>query len=428
MAGFDNASALRTALAEAARRGRSVALGPGIYDVSASRLLREGSINRPSGVALEGSGQTRTTLRVTGVVATNPLFSVGGASNVITREMRLVGNGRTSETAPYAGGVMYAVLAEDSVADMMTIAFEDCLIEGFASATWFHVLNLSRRFVIRDIASRGCVWRSTAGGAPGAGAIGVPGHFIYAHAASGPIERIVVDDVLMDAAHCKGAIALVGGIRGASIRIAILKDPGLALATGSAGLDGSGAYGVLIYQKPGMRPRSISVAIGRLANPVSVGVYAAGGDQIAVRISEAFGQRDTRDQTLPKAVVALKGCRQATVQIDRVRDCARVVALSLESGIAAEIALDLRDIISRKGARDVLIGATGSTWAGGVTIRGSRRGPAAIGVGLSAPASVALTDIDIASFRNTGAEVPLEIDPQLRRRSRRLALGADAAG
>src|SRR5205085_8379965 len=146
-------------------------------------------------------------------------------------------------------------------------------------------------------------WRSMPGTAPGAGLITVPGHFLYYFAVAGAIEEVVVDDLVMDAEHIKGGIAVFGHVGGGSIRVAELRNAGLGIAGAPSPPEGPGAYAIMLYQKPSGAPHDLAIAIGRLDNAYSVGLYSVGAHDLDIYIGHASGQRDVRDGTLLKGVI-----------------------------------------------------------------------------------------------------------------------------
>lgn len=421
--------AMRRALDAIAERGGTVRLGPGNYLFDAAHLLAGGAIKLPSHVFIEGQGSSRTTLRVTGRSVINHLFKADGSSGIVIRRVRLQGNGVKDEQAPYAGGLMSAILGADATRDMTDIGLENCVVEGFASAAWVNVQNLSPSRSVRNIFSRGCRWVSTPGGQPAPGDIRIPGHFIYVNGASGEISGVEVNDPQMDAEHLKGAVALVGDVRTATVKIARLVAPGAALWQ-DGGQDGGGCYGILLYQNARAAPQDIEISIGELPDVRSTGIYSVGARVVRVRVGRASGQRDARDATLFKGVVAIMGGRDIDIAIDHVIDCERVVMISLDGGqrqlgeIDANIRVMLPDLISRPGARDVVIDTGGANWAGGVSVSGSRRGDAFVGVDLRASAGAGLQDIDVTGFRNVGARMAVSKPEWRGGRSRRLMLEA----
>lgn len=416
--GLDNGNALRRALNAAAASGATVLLGPGTYEFSSAKLLQEGAIKRPSGVDLQGSGPDRTVVQITGRSVINQLFDAGGASNILTRGIRFVGNGLGDDQAPYAGALMAAILQSNAKTGMTGIFFETCVIDNFASAAWLLFENQSSRYAIQQVGSRGCDWISRARTAPSPGAITVPGHFIYFYGYRGPIENVVVDDGTMDAMHLKGGVGIIGDVDGGIIHIRRLLNAGRGLAHLPANRDGPGAYAVLLYRKPSSAPRNLNVVIEWLENAFSVGIYSAGARASRFHIGHAFGQRDTRDATLLKGVLVLLGGHDIQARIDHVEDSSRVVMISVDTGnnLAGDaddmnVHVHLANVSSRRGARDITIDAVGPGLVGGVRITGVRSGPAAVGVHLRTGPGVVLQNIDLSGLVSAGAQEPTLIGP-----------------
>lgn len=415
--GFDNWDAFDRALTDiAARGGGDLQLEPGNYEVFAKSLLTKGSLQRPSRVAISGSSRHSCAIVVTGNTIINQLFDASGASGVLTRHLTLVGNGIKDEDAPYAGALLSAVLRDHHGQDSTDVLFEDCNIENFASAAWVFLENQSKRHVMQRCGSRGCNWFSRPGTSPGAGKVTVPGHFLIFSGFAGPVLDIVLDDAHMDARYIKGGAGFMGNVSRGIARIGELTNAGSANGDAGSNSDGPGSYAIFFYAKPVGAPRDISLAIDKLANFYSVGVYAAGATRLSIAIATASGQRDVKDGTLFKGLFAFQACTKIRAHAGRVSDCNRVVMVSLDGGndlgvavASANIVIDLEDVVSRAGARDVLVDLGGTQWAGGVTIKGRRSGPADIGIMLRSTSRFGLQDIDLSGLRSSGAARPIVI-------------------
>ena len=174
----------------------------------------------------------------------------------------------------------------------------------------------------------------------------------------------------------------------------------------------------MLYAKGSEAPRNITVAIDQLVAPFSNGIYSAGAHSNRYSIGIATGQRDTRDATLFKGVVAIQQGHDLDVRIGRVEDSNRVLMISIDGGQNlgsrvrdARISVDLGTVISRRGAVDVTVDAGRSPIAGGVRIAGRRQGPASTGVHLRAGPGVLLSKIDLSGLTSTGAERPVHLGP-----------------
>lgn len=406
--GFDNGPALRRAGA----RGATINLGEGVYEFAAATLLEGDAIRLASGTRLVGRGEGRTELKVTGRSPINHLFDVRGAGDVTIKGLTVTGNAIGSDKAPDAGGFLRAILEPDAAADLTDIFVLDCTIRDFASSAWFRVVNSARDRTIRRVGSRGCTWRSRVR-PPQAELIGVPAHFLYFFGAAGAITDIVIDDPLAEATFMKGAVALRGSIDRAKVSIGLLQGAGRALMGKGAGSDGAGSYAIMGYATPAGAPRNLAIRIGTLADPASVGIYLASVTDATVDIGEAYGQRDTRDDNLPKGLLALNQCRRVTATIGRAADSARVLEVSLprlaegETGAGLKVRLDR--VESRTGAIDVTVRAPVAGRAGGLVITGARTGPAAVGVAMMIDRRTQLRGVDLSGFTGQGARQPTAI-------------------
>ena len=416
--GHDNGMAFRRAFAAAANQGADVSLGPGTYDVAADGLLRNGAIRRPSGVALVGAGSDRTIVRVTGRSVINQLFDASSASGVATSDIAFLGNGVADRSAPYAGAFMLAKLPASARGSMGNIELARCRFENFASAAWLLVENHSARYAISGVRSSGCRWISRPGNAPVPGEITVPAHFLYINGYAGPVRDVQIDDTSMEASYIKGGVALVGDVQGGAVRVDTLANAGSRLPGIAAGRDGPGSYAIMLYGKPNGVPRNLDVSIGRLIAPFSAGIYSASARSNTYRIDYASGQRDTRDATLNKGIVAIQSGRDLTIRLGQVEDSNRVVMISIDGGqnlgsaaADANIDVSVSSIASRRGARDFVIDAGGSPVAGGVRISGRRNGPADAGVYLRSGPRTILRDIDVQGLAGSGAREELSVGP-----------------
>ena len=417
-AGFDNGPAFRSAFTELRKSRQGLQLQPGTYEIDSRELLRQGAIYRPSGVGLFGAGADQTLIKVAGSSVINQIFDASGSSDILTKDLSFIGNGVHDNDAPYAGAVFKAILGESADQDMANLWFKRCRFENFSSAAWLFFENQSARHAIQGIGSRDCEWISRTNLPPGASDITVPGHFVYCHGYAGPIRDVVVEDGVMEARFMKGGVALVGNISGGLLKIERLANAGQAIANLQSGPDGPGSYAVMLYGQEPMAPRGITAEINDLVSPYSVGIYSAGAHHCRYRIEHASGQRDVRDATLFKGIVAVQGGHHLDISLGRVSDSNRVVMISIDGGndlgpLAknAEIAVSVGEISSRSGANDITVDAGGSRQAGGVTVSGYRRGPAAVGVLLRSSTRSTLSGIDFKDFRSDGAGRPILIGP-----------------
>lgn len=408
--GLDNTEPLRQALNAAALAGGSVVLGPGIYELASTTLIR-GAIRRPSGVTLRGAGADLTKVLVTGTSITNQIFDASGANHVLTSDIHFVGNGVSSRTAPYAGALMDASLAPSARSGMSDIRIIDCVVENFGSAAWLKFANQSSRFAIEGVGSSGCRWISRQGNVPGPADIDVPGHFIYFHGLNGVVRNVIVDDPEMDARWVKGGVALVGDVVGGRVHVGVLRDAGAGLASVDASANGAGHYAVMLYAIPRSAPSGIEVSIDRLEGAHSVGIYSAGAHDNRYAIGFASGQSDTRDATIYKGVLVIQGGRNIDATIGRVENSKRVVAIALDPGqlVAADgqalgITINVGSIASARGARDFMIGAARSKGIGGVQISGSRSGPAESAVYFRTGPGASLGNVDLSGLTSIGAK------------------------
>lgn len=137
----------------------------------------------------------------------------------------------------------------------------------------------------------------------------------------GIVENVSIGSNTFDAGYVKQAISIWSGTFRISVQYNIIRDAGLHLPAASGEL---GRYAVNIYnsahEKPGRHPSDIHVVGNTIVNPVSCGVYVAGGRKIEISRNHISGQSDPYDATLPKGAIALNHGEEISVSENELRN------------------------------------------------------------------------------------------------------------
>ena len=128
----------------------------------------------------------------------------------------------------------------------------------------------------------------------------------------GLVSNVMVDSNNFQSQFVKGAVMVTSGTSRISIRY---NRPIEGAGTGVIPLTGwsteQGRYAISIYNTAGdvggqgLAPDTIWIIGNAIENPVSCGVYAAGGKNLIIEENSISGQRDAFDATEPKAAIAL---------------------------------------------------------------------------------------------------------------------------
>jgi len=312
--GSDSTAALGKALAECA--GRTVHIAAGTYTFSPQGFAV--GIKVPGGTTLLGDGAQgpqQTVLRVAGSGTFQGFLWVRNVSNVTIRGIRLEGSPYDSGCARHLdyGHAIYVESDPNESARVDNVEISDDAFYNFNGFSWV-TLNAGER-------------------SPGINAATISNNFFYSDAhltghcavlgmvytaamisihganlsAQGLVTNVAVTSNTMNAGYVKEGVAIWSGTNSISVKNNLIIDTGLHLPR-PPGAE-LGRYAILVYNSaydnPGLHPDSISIVDNTITNPVSCGVYVAGGKNMEISRNRISGQIDRNDGTLLKGAIAL---------------------------------------------------------------------------------------------------------------------------
>lgn len=316
--GSDNAAALTKALSGCA--GKTLHIAHGTYVLSAQGLSSGFIV--PAGTSIVGDGSMgpdATVLKIANTGSYQTVFWVRNVSNVAIRSLRFEGtpyeNGCTRHLD--YGHAIYVQSDKGQAAGVDNVDISNNFFHDFNGQSWVTInaaddspgiglngpLNVSNNVFDSDA--------SLTGECTATGGMGYMSAMISLHgsntSAQGMVENVTVASNVLNAAYVKEGITIWSGTKNILVKANRVGDVGLQLARNQG--PELGRYAILIYHSahelPGLQPDSISVVGNTLTNPVSCGVYAAGGTNLQIIDNHISGQSDPYDVTLPKGAISL---------------------------------------------------------------------------------------------------------------------------
>ena len=326
--GSDNSAAFRKLLTECA--GHHIHIAHGTYLFSPNGLA--GGFMVPNSTALTGDGSQgaqQTVLRIGDSGNFNALLWVRNVSNVAIGGIRFEGTHYESGCARHIdyGHAIYVQSDTGQTASVESVHIANNVFHNFNGQSWVtvnaaegspgvglnSVISIANNVFDSDA--------SLAGSCAGSGGIGYPVMMIWLHGSDqspqGVVANVNVSSNTFDAGYTKGAVATWCGTRNITIEHNVIQDAGLRLPPAAGEL---GRYAVTIYNashKPtGLPPDTVRVANNTITNPVSCGIYVAGGRNLEITGNRISGQSDRHDATLPKGAIALNHAENVTALQD----------------------------------------------------------------------------------------------------------------
>jgi hypothetical protein len=326
--GSDNSAAFKKLLTECA--GRRIHIAHGTYLFSPQGLA--GGFVVPNSTALTGDGsqgEQQTVLRITASGNFNAFLWVRNVSNVAIGAIRFEGTSYESGCARHLdyGHAIYVQSDTGQSASVESVHIANNVFHNFNGQSWVtvnaaegspgvglnSVISIANNVFDSDVA--------LAGSCAGSGGIGYPVVMIWLHGSDqspqGVVANVNVSSNTFNAGYTKGAIATWCGTHGISIEHNVINDAGLHLPPASGEL---GRYAVTIYnashKATGLPPDTVRVTSNTISNPVSCGIYVAGGRNLEITGNRISGQSDRHDVTLPKGAIALNHAENVTALQD----------------------------------------------------------------------------------------------------------------
>lgn len=316
--GSDNVAALTKVLAECA--GQRIHVAHGTYVFSPNGFAP--GIQIPAGTALAGDGlqgPSATIFQIADSGNFQALLWIRNVSNVAIGAIRFEGTAHESGCTRHLdyGHAIFIQSDSNHGTAVQSVDISNNFFHNFNGQSWITInaadrspgVGLNGRISIKNN-----VFDSDAGlrgGCAATGGIGYPVAMVWLHGSDesgqGLVANVAVESNTFDAGYVKSAVAIWSGTRAITVERNVIRDAGLRLPP-APGTE-LGRYAVLIYnsahEHPGLHPDTVRIAGNTITNPVSCGVYVAGGRNLEIVDNRISGQSDRYDATLPKGAIAL---------------------------------------------------------------------------------------------------------------------------
>jgi hypothetical protein len=322
--GSDNTAALTKTLAECA--GQRIHIAHGVYTFSPTGLAP--GITVPANTALTGDGSQgpqQTMFRIAGSGNFNALLWVRNVSNVSIADIRFEGtayeNGCT-RNLDY-GHAIYIQSDSGQRTGVGGVQISDDLFHNFNGHSWITVnaadgspgVGVNGPIAITNTVfdsdsqlSGGCT--ATGGMTYLAAMVSIHGSDLSSH---GMVENVTVASNTFNAGYTKEGIAIWSGTSNITVKSNLIADTGLRLPRGPS--PELGRYAILVYHgSQGPPPNNVSIVDNTITNPVSCGIYTAGGQNLNISGNRISGQIDHYDVTLPKGAIALNHATNVSLE------------------------------------------------------------------------------------------------------------------
>jgi hypothetical protein len=316
--GSDNVAALTKTLEECA--GHKIHIAAGVYTFSPNGLANGITIPNETTLTGDGSrGPQATVFRIADSGNLRSFLWVRNVSNVGIGGIRFEGTSYDSgcnRRLDY-GHAIYVQSDSGQQASVESVHIAENVFHNFNGQSWVTInaaegspgIGLHSSITINNN-----VFDSDAnlqGGCAATGGIGYPVVMVWLHgsdkSAHGLLANVSVASNTFNAAYVKGAVAIWSGTNRISVQNNQIRDAGLRLPP--APNTELGRYAILVYNSahelPGLHPETVSIVGNDITNPVSCGIYVAGGMDLDISRNRISGQSDRHDVTLPKGAIAL---------------------------------------------------------------------------------------------------------------------------
>ncbi|MGO9037340.1 MAG: right-handed parallel beta-helix repeat-containing protein [Steroidobacteraceae bacterium] len=327
----DNTAALGRVLAGCA--GREILFPAGTFVFRPSGYAQ--GLTVPTGTTLQGAGsvsQAQTVFQIADSGTFASLLWIRNDSHIAIRDIRFEGShydSGCSRRLDY-GHAIYIESDKNAPASVEDISITGNVLHNFNGMSWVTVnaqdgspgighsslIAISKNAFVSDSALVG-----------GCAALGINYSvaMISLHGSDesnqGIVENVSIASNAFDAGYVKQAVSIWSGTSRISVQYNTIREAGARLAAASGEL---GRYAINIYnsahEKPGLHPSDIKVVGNTIENPVSCGVYVAGGRKIEISRNHISGQSDPYDVTLPKGGIALNHAEDSSVTDNDLRN------------------------------------------------------------------------------------------------------------
>ena len=312
--GSDNSAALSRTLTECA--GQVIHIAHGTYTFAPQGFAV--GIKVPPNTTLRGDGaqgQQATVLRIAGSGTYQGFLWARNVSNVTIRGLRFEGSPYDSGCARHLdyGHAIYVESDPAESARVENVVIADNAFYNFNGLSWVTLNAGERSPGISGVTISNNVFDSDANLSGNCAALGMvyTAAMISIHGANlsaqGLVTNVLVASNTMHGGYAKEGVAIWSGTNTISVKGNAIADIGLRLPR-PPGAE-LGRYAVLVYNSaydnPGLHPDTIWIVDNTITNPVSCGVYVAGGRNLQISGNRISGQLDRNDGTLLKGAIAL---------------------------------------------------------------------------------------------------------------------------
>lgn len=312
--GSDNSAAFTRTLTDCA--GRVIHIAHGTYTFSPQGFAV--GFKLPANTVLQGDGwqgEQATVLRIANGGTYQGFLWVRNVSNVALRGVRLEGSAYDSGCARRLdyGHAVYIESDPNESTRVENVVVSDDAFHDFNGLSWVTLNAGERSAGISGVTVSNNLFDSDANLVGGCAALDMvyTAAMISIHGANlsaqGLVTNVLVASNTMHGGYVKEGVAMWSGTNGITVKGNVIGDIGLQLPR-PPGAE-LGRYAVVVYNSaydnPGLHPDTISIIDNIITNPVSCGVYVAGGRNLQISGNHISGQLDRNDGTLLKGAIAL---------------------------------------------------------------------------------------------------------------------------
>jgi Right handed beta helix region len=310
----DNSAALTRTLSECA--GHTIHIAHGTYLFAPQGFAR--GIAIPSNTSLQGDGaqgELATVLRIAHSGTYQGLLWVRNDSNVAIRGLRLEGSAYDSGCTRHLdyGHAIYVQSDPEQAQRIENVVISDDSFYNFNGLSWVSLNAGERSPGISGVTISNNIFDSDAALTGNCATLGMvyTAAMVSIHGANlsaqGLVTNVLVQSNTMRGGYVKEGVAIWSGTNTISVKNNAIADIGLQLPRPPR--TELGRYAVLVYNSaydnPGLHPDTVWITGNIISNPVSCGVYVAGGRNLQIAGNRISGQIDRNDGTLLKGAIAL---------------------------------------------------------------------------------------------------------------------------
>ena len=301
-AGAITATSFRNALAKITSNGGGTLNIPrGSYTMASVDLASP--LLLTSNTVIEGNGSIIT---VSGVAIINSMFRASDASNILIRNLLVVGN--SVAVADASSGAFLNFLQTAAGTGIENLFIDNVRLSNFAAERWISVLNFHATNPINKVVINNLKGFSLAGNSLAPASIGVGANLITIYGVTAPIINVVIRDLYVDATYIKRGIDIFHLVQNV-----LIDRPYIYNAGRNGANDDCGGYAINCYGGIGEQ-FGVVIRDPIIIAPRSCGIYLRGLDNASVTNPTISGQTDTTVTTLPKGAIVGDGSTNVSIR------------------------------------------------------------------------------------------------------------------